>query len=296
MSGADIMLELQSSGVTIEDMLSKGLSDAVGCLFTDSVPVPFANVKVTSVGQDIQPVPAKWVPEVPIEDEGIFFEAHEEDAEAHHTAAEGSPSEHGWNGDAFFEGAISRLGLVSSLLAKLVENDDDIIRKYGASVADLSKAKKVVKNELKDYDNSFKKEYGREPSRADKEPMRLLYTLYRKIRDIIVRIETTTKVPPVRSPQVAASQLRANLERAATEERLEALMVEKQQLRTILHEYQTKFMQEQGRRIKYHRDIVAIDREYRQYKQAKEEIAKLEAQLGRASSSSKKQSGSDFFL
>jgi hypothetical protein len=294
MSRAKIGLDLPSGG-TIEEMLSKGLSDAVGTLFTDSVPLPFANVKLTSVGQDVQPVPFKWAIEVPIEDAGIFFEANEDNEEAHFTAAEGSPTDHEWSGIAFFEGALNRLGLGHSLLARLVESDEEITRKYGSSVADLTKAKKVVKNELKDYDNLFKAQNGREPSRADKEPMRLLYTLYRKIRDIMVRVEAAA-IATGRSPKITADKLKANLEKAAMEEKLEALLAEKQQLRTVLHEYQTKFVQEQGRRIKYHRDIVAIDREYRQYKQVKEEIAKLESQLGRASSSTKKQSITDFFL
>lgn len=64
-------------------------------------------------------------------------------------------------------------------------------------------------------------------------------------------------------------------------------------MRAILQDYQSRFMQEQGRRIKYHRDIVAVDREYRQYKQLKEEISKLEAQLGRRSLSASK--SNDFF-
>jgi hypothetical protein len=147
--------------------------------------------------------------------------------------------------------------------------------------------KKVIKNELKEYDFLFKQQNSREPSRADKEPMRLLYTLYRKLRDLIARMENGN---PVSSPQLDIPNVDPQLR--MLENRLEALYEEKQTVRSVLQEYQSRFLQEQGRRIKYHRDIVAVDREYRQYKQLKEEILKLEAQLGRTS---KPSSGSDFF-
>ncbi len=266
--------------------MSKGLSDTVACLFSPNIPVPYAKVKLTSVSQELQPIPAKWTKDVPIEDEGIFFEANEEGPDQEGTRR--------WSGEKFFESAVKRLGLSIDQLARLADKEDEVLAKYGNSVADLSKAKRTVKNELKEYDIAFKSENGREPSRVDKEPMRLLYTLYRKIREIVVRLESnsSTAAPAVASPQI----LRASQERASLEERLEALLAEKQQLRTVLHDYQTKFVQEQGRRIKYHRDIVAIDREYRQYKQVKEDISKLEAQLGRTSSGTRKQSSTDFFL
>lgn len=273
--------------LTAEDMLSKGLSDAVSCLFSDSAPLPFSNIKITSVSQDSQPIPAKWHTEVALEDEGVFFEAQED--EGLETANEGSS----WSGRKFFETAIVRLGLNAHDLAQLVDREDDIFAKYGPGLTELGKAKKLVKNELKEYDNSFKADIGREPSRSDKEPMRLLYTLYRKIRDVMVRLEGTASVPNP-SPQVGPSRI--SQDRVAFEERLDALYREKQELRSVLHEYQNKFMQEQGRRIKYHRDIVAIDREYRQYKQVKEEITKLENQLGKSPLPNRKQSGSDFFL
>jgi hypothetical protein len=284
-----LTLDVQNgASVPVEDMLSKGLSDAVNCVFSQSVNIPFSGIKINSVSQESQPIPAKWHTEVALEDEGVFFEANE--SEGLETATEGTS----WNGRKFFEAASARLGLSLHDLTRLADNEDDVIVKYGPGLPDLVKAKKMVKNELKDYDNLFKVETGREPSRADKEPMRLLYTLYRKIRDVIVRFESNPS-PSVQIPSPTIAQSRVSQERMALEERLDVLYREKQELRAVLHEYQNKFVQEQGRRIKYHRDIVAIDREYRQYKQVKEEIAKLENQLGKTPPS-RKQSGSDFFI
>ena len=288
-----ISIELPVSTPGIDEVLSKGLSDVVGCLFVESAPIPFSNVKISSVPQDVQPVPAKWQVEVAIEDDAVFFDtAVGLDRESTSETAPQIPRSgiatpvQGWVGQRFFEQAVTRLGLTVHKLSRLTERDDEITDMFGPGLADMGKAKKLIKNELKEYDTAFKAESGRDPNRVDKEPMRLLYTLYRKLRDIIVRIEASSSVPAP-SPQV-----KVDPERAATEDRLEALYNEKQQVRTVLQEYQTRFLQEQGRRIKYHRDIVAVDREYRQYKQLKEEIAKLETLLGRAP---QRQSTGDFF-
>lgn len=288
-------LSLELSPGSLEDMLNKGLSDCVASLFSESVPVPFSNVEIHSVSQETQPIPAKWTTEVGIEDEAVFFEAREEVEERRPVEASCSESDsphEDWDGQRFFHASVEKLGLSMAQLAKLVESETEIAAVYGSSLVDLSRAKKIVKNELKEYDNAFKVAMGHEPSRGDKEPMRQLYTLYRKIREMIVRMEASSSVP---APSPQAVIPRVDRERTAMEDRLEALYAEKQQLRTVLNDFQNKFMQEQGRRIKYHRDIVTIDREYRQYKQVKEEISKLENQLGRTPPS-RKQSSNDFFL
>ena len=276
------------SSCAVEDYLSKGLSDAVGSLFSRSRSLPFSEVEIDSVAQDVQPIPVKWQTEIAIDDDAVFGTGSSST-----TSSQLPPPPvraGGWTGSRFFEAAAERLGLEPPLLPRLVERDDDIFQRFGSDIASLIKMKKIIKNELKDYDTAFKRETGREPSRSDKEPMRLLYTLYRKIRDLILKAEAASSVPAP-SPQVVVAKVDA--ERLAMEDRLDALLEEKQSVRAVLQEYQTRFMQEQGRRIKYHRDIVAVDREYRQYKQLKEEIAKLEAQLGRRSSAANKTN--DFF-
>jgi hypothetical protein len=283
------------SPVTLEDILNKGLADAVSCLFSESSTIPYSNIAMTWIPQDVQPIPPKWHTEVAIDDEAVFFEAREEQEGDIHGRrdSDGETDVEDWNGKKVFERAVVRLGLSVSRVNRLIDSDEDVRTLYGSSVVDLSKAKKAIKNELKEYDNAFKLAKGHEPSRMDKEPMRQLYTLYRKIREMMVKIEASSSVPAP-SPQIV--QPRVDRERAALEDRLDALYADKQSLRNVLNEYQTKFMQEQGRRIKYHRDIVAIDREYRQYKQVKEEIAKLESHLGRTPPTRKQGSGSDFFI
>jgi len=277
-----IQLPQGNGTVNFDDFLSKALSDSVACLFSAAIPIPFSHVKITSVGQDLQPVPLKWATEVAIDDQAVFDPPTIPLPPSQASAS--SPSS--WVGSSFFEDAVRRLGLGTSNLSSLVDSDDAMIKRFGSSSSDLTKMKKMIKNELKDYDNLFKQENNRDPSRADKEPMRMLYTLYRKLRDMIAKMEGGN---PVSSPKVDVTE---DPQVQLLENRLEALYGEKQSVRAVLQEYQSRFLQEQGRRIKYHRDIVAVDREYRQYKQLKEEIGKLETHLGRAS---KAVESKDFF-
>ena len=289
------LIQLPPASLSTDEMLSRALSDSVNCLFSANIPIPFSNVQIESVSQELQPIPYKWQTEIALDDDAVFTPSQPAVITSPLQTPPVPPpvrspaSSAGWTGHRFFEAALSRLGLDASSLNRMIENDDALFKRFGDDVEDLSRMKRTIKNELKEYDNSFKNEMGRDPSRVDKEPMRLLYTLYRKLRDLIVKIEAESAVPAP-SPQVAVSKL--DPESAAMEERLESLYIEKQNVRSVLQEYQARFMQEQGRRIKYHRDIVSVDREYRQYKQIKEEIGKLEGLLGRRSTSTK---SNDFF-
>ena len=47
---------------------------------------------------------------------------------------------------------------------------------------ELSLMKKKVKNELKNYDEEFKKYFGHTPEKGQKEPMRKLYVYYKALK------------------------------------------------------------------------------------------------------------------
>mmetsp|Transcript_40359 Transcript_40359/g.35833 ORF Transcript_40359/g.35833 Transcript_40359/m.35833 type:complete len:85 (+) Transcript_40359:555-809(+) len=53
----------------------------------------------------------------------------------------------------------------------------------------LSREKKFVKDELKNYDTEFKKLFNREPSRDEKEPMRPLYVYYKRLKQYLSKVE-----------------------------------------------------------------------------------------------------------
>ena len=50
-------------------------------------------------------------------------------------------------------------------------------------------------------------------------------------------------------------------------------------VRRKLQGYQDAFVKKHNRKIQYHEDIVPIEREYRMYKEVKQEIAAIEQQL-----------------
>jgi len=67
-------------------------------------------------------------------------------------------------------------------------------------------------------------------------------------------------------------------------QRLDQLYREKTRLRHVLQKYQTKFMAENSRKIRFHKDILPIEREYKCYKQCKQEIQRLTSLLGTSGS------------
>lgn len=66
---------------------------------------------------------------------------------------------------------------------------------------------------------------------------------------------------------------------AALEARIDSLQGDKGVVRAKLQAFQEKFVSENNRKIRFHKDILPIEREYRMYKNLKEEIMRAEAQL-----------------
>ena len=61
---------------------------------------------------------------------------------------------------------------------------------------------------------------------------------------------------------------------------LEELKHIRSKLRDKLHAYQVDFTRNNNRKIKYHKDIIPVENEYKRYKEIKAEIARLEGLLG----------------
>lgn len=136
------------------------------------------------------------------------------------------------------------------------------------SLEDLLLEKRKVKRELKNYDQSFMSQFGRLPTREEKEPMRPLYMFYKKLKQAISRKQQER--PPAASTQASTSM----------EQTLAQLTRERNSLREKLHKYQHEFFLQNHRRIRYHRDIAAVEGEYKRYKEVKAEIARLEGRAG----------------
>lgn len=75
---------------------------------------------------------------------------------------------------------------------KKLDQDPTTIGKVNLHAMDyklLSREKKFVKDELKNYDNEFMKLFKRTPSREEKEPMRPLYVYYKRLKQHLTKVE-----------------------------------------------------------------------------------------------------------
>lgn len=57
------------------------------------------------------------------------------------------------------------------------------------SLEELNLEKKKVKNELKQYDQSFLNKFNRLPNRPEKEPMRNIYMYYKRLKQAITKTQ-----------------------------------------------------------------------------------------------------------
>jgi hypothetical protein len=160
----------------------------------------------------------------------------------------------------------------------------------------LSLFQSTLKKRLRQYDTAFEAKYGRkvstasfvaiayipiclalQPEKSDKEPIRHLYQRY---HDLKKAIETMPAKPSVDSSGaesdvgsavtsasgVSYASSAADLASPST---MKGLRKEKRRLQVRLREYEDKFMMDNGRKVKYHRDIAPVAAEYRRYKEIK---------------------------
>ena len=79
--------------------------------------------------------------------------------------------------------------------------------------------------------------------------------------------DTGSTVPAVTAASAASGgPAPADLASPST---LKGLRKEKRRLQIRLREYEDKFMMDNGRKVKYHRDIAPVAAEYRRYKEIK---------------------------
>merc|ERR1711879_547375 len=94
------------------------------------------------------------------------------------------------------------------------------------------------------------------------------------------RRDSLATIPDIdETPRNGRSANNVEDQREALEARIESLQSEKGVVRTKLQAFQEKFVSENNRKIRFHKDILPIEKEYRIYKNLKEEIQKAEAQL-----------------
>ncbi|CAD8211030.1 unnamed protein product [Paramecium pentaurelia] len=150
-------------------------------------------------------------------------------------------------------------------LNKLTKRDLEMM-----SMDQLQNEKKRVKNELKFYDANFQSIFNRFPLRNEKEPMRPLYIYYKKLKQ---QIDKLTQNPGIQIPTYKQS---TNNTQGEIQKRIEDLKKTRAELREKLNNFQNEFTTTHNRRIRFHKDIAPVEKEYKLYKEIKNEIQKLE--------------------
>jgi len=270
--------------VAIDDVLSDALGACIYEWFEPPLTHPFIGIRTVSVSESVRPLPKRWVDDVVIElhiDDHLLGENGDVFVE---------PGADTWTvetGKRWLRNAITRLQLSEDLV---VHPNLDRMSRH-----ELATEKRRIKQELKRYDAEFRRECGRLPGHHEKEPMRPLYAYYRQLKGLALQAEwgkpkrahrdTLAELPELDEapcPRDGArssgtAQIQSQIE--ALTARVKSLETEKGEVRRKLQAFQDKFVAENQRKIRFHRDILPIEREYRLYKNLKEEILSAGSQL-----------------
>jgi chromosome segregation ATPase len=264
---------------TIEDIMTDALGSTIKEWFEPTFDHPFLHIDILSVPDYSKPIPKRWVEDIQIDDGGFLgFDGDDVDA----MQSSGAPNSR-WTseeGKQRLKEAFARLDLPEDTAnhAHLDRMDRH----------ELSAEKRRVKQELKRYDGDFRRQFHRLPTHSEKESMRPLYVYYRRLKTLITQAEqrsgrggsreSLATIPDGdEAPRTGAGKLEQQV--SALEMRIENLQSEKSAVRTKLQSFQERFVSENNRKIRFHKDILPIEREYRMYKNLKEEIMKAETQL-----------------
>jgi hypothetical protein len=254
---------------TAEDHVNQVLSGFIAGIFAPGVQLHAAYVlkDCRIVAEEIHPIPRRW---------GKPEEA-QLDEEDFDRQGQALPKEPEHDSGIFLDNAMRRLRLNGGVI------DQDISDRLRTK-NEILQEKKAVKYELKRHDTEFRAVHFRMPTRAEKEPLRPLYMYYRKLKQSLEKEHGTgaqEKGASDDEDQAGGDEPATDAQSAQLllEQRMRALQEEKNSVRSKLQKFQERFVAENHRKIRYHKDIVPIERDYRMYKQVKDDIAKLEGQL-----------------
>jgi len=173
------------------------------------------------------------------------------------------------------------------------------------TASELEEEKSFIKYELKRFDDLLGAQLGRSLKKADKEPMRPLYSRYHEIKNVLSNMvpnpagTSTTQPAPVEEYTQDLHILQDTSNKAAMapasksipeprapaadadtrpSERYHQLKQEKRALQQKLHQYESEFFRKHGRKMKHHEDIAPVQHEYTEYKRLKGVLASMEAQ------------------
>ncbi|CAK9015710.1 unnamed protein product [Durusdinium trenchii] len=261
----------------VKEVLGESLTFYVSELFKNDYVHPFMNIDVSVVPDSVKPIPPQWVNDVELDEFG---------AEMGDVIGEGPILS--WSAEERkqrYLSALRRLELAEEMLSSR--------RITGLSKSELSHEKKRVKAELKRYDTDWKKQFKVLPNHSQKEVMRPLYLYYRRLKNQLASADSggareqdsdDDLLARPGSDSRSGSNKRSSREKAEQqigqlEARANSLQQEKGAIRAKLKEFQENFVLQHHRKIRFHKDILPIEKEYRLYKNIKEELQKVESQL-----------------
>ena len=229
-----------------DDIMTNALQETIHSFFSGLSYNSFFSCEAKVLFESELSIPRKWPSDLALED-GFLLDVQSDNAPVIASVSE-------WNasfGEVGLQNALRNLNLF----------DLDVGLDH-LTPAGISQLKRNVKRELKRYDESFLSQFGCAPSRNHKEPLRPLYSFYRRLRT-----------------ELNGKGITQEVQNTGQKERLEALHAEKASLRVRLADFQEKFLRDRGRKIQYHKDIASVAGEYRRYRNLKEEISRLEEQI-----------------
>jgi hypothetical protein len=175
---------------------------------------------------------------------------------------------------------------------------------HSMSLAQKEQEKSFVKHELKRFDDLLTSSLGRPLRKADKEPMRPLYSRYHELKKAIAEHQaqgdTATweprvlqdhsnsaadnvaiskemySKPAVQEPVVSAGAAGVVDDRLMMAEKYNQIKAQKRALQQKLHQYESEFYKKHGRKMKHHEDIAPVQQEYTEYKRLKALVVQLE--------------------
>lgn len=262
----------------IDEILSESLGIMLHEWFQPTLNHPF--LEIENIPGVTKEIPHLWVDDVQIDD---LFQADDGDL-----SGPGGTTWCAEDGRQRLNLALERLGLKLSDINGTTDKNRE-----------PSTEKSRVKQELKRYDSEFQKMFSRPPSHSEKEMMRPLYVYYRRLKTQISQserklgsksgdntprlggLESIPEQEEAETPQSRTRQKAQSIEDqiAKVEGRIESLNTEKGSIRSKLQSFQERFMSENNRKIRFHKDILPIKREYAHYKSLKDDLVKAEAQL-----------------
>jgi len=280
--------------VAVEEVLTEALSATIMDWFEPTFSHPFMNINIVSVPDAEKTIPHRWVDDVAMDD--LFGGEDGDPGPLGNTGSTWSPAD----GRQRLMQALARLDLQEDQLAQAAM---ERVTRH-----EFAPEKRRVKQELKRYDSEFRKQFSRMPTHAEKEPMRVLYVYYRHLKTAMSQVEQNklgrksrtgviggggsgddmglggeglTTIPDMDETPRSGIGEKQDVEDqiSALEVRIESKQAEKAAVRAKLQAFQEKFVVEHNRKIHFHKDILPIEREYRTYKNLKEDIMKSEAQL-----------------